>query len=358
MYFLLTACQHPTVLRILYFMQLFLDIVFVVVSIGLIIMLMLDFTKAVVAGKEEEQVKSTKLVGKRIMYAIIVFVIPWFIDFVMSTLEGLGVNIGGDYNACLNNVNAIKNETQTFEYYDNLLEAEEEKEKIERALASISSSDKTSNQGGSSSDNGSYSSTIDNTGSKVAIGKTYSEAALAMVELAKGEMGHVGGEKYGAGGYPWCAFFVNWLMNRTTITNVGTVNSIITKEGPIGGCGGSCAGDMVQNFSSHTNLSFYSSKYYGGDYTPKAGDIIIFWYAERKGRYWNKTIEDAALASHIGIVESFSNGKVYTIEGNCGNKVQSFSYDLSDDSILGYGSWYKNISTSIKPNNPNGQELY
>ena len=36
-------------------------------------MLMIDFTKAVVINKEDEQVKSMKLVGKRIMYAGIYF---------------------------------------------------------------------------------------------------------------------------------------------------------------------------------------------------------------------------------------------------------------------------------------------
>ena len=74
MYFLLDACKHPTFLRVLYFGYLFWEILAVLVPIGLIIMLMIDFTKAVVISKEDEQIKSMKLVGKRIMYAVFILI--------------------------------------------------------------------------------------------------------------------------------------------------------------------------------------------------------------------------------------------------------------------------------------------
>ena len=325
MYFLLDACQHPTFLRVLYFGYLFWEILAVVIPIGLIIMLMIDFTKAVVISKEDEQIKSMKIVGKRIMYAVFIFATPWLVSFIMTIIDSVGIDIGGDYNLCINTVKAINEGTDNIEKYDKLLKAEEEKEKLEKSLTS---------------------SNVD-TGTEEAVGNTYKEAALAMVNLAKGELGEVGGQKYGCGGLAWCACFVNWLTNNTMVSNVGTVNSIITKEGPIGGCSGRCAGDMIKNFSSHTNLSFYNSKFYGGDYTPKAGDIIFFWSTgTHGGRYWNKTLDDAGDASHIGIVESYSNGKVNTIEGNSSNKVQKNTYDFSSDYIMGYGSWYKEANDS------------
>ena len=67
MYILLEACQHPGILRVLYFVTLLLDIVFVLVPIGLIVMLLIDFSKVVISGDEKAS-KSTKLVGKRILY--------------------------------------------------------------------------------------------------------------------------------------------------------------------------------------------------------------------------------------------------------------------------------------------------
>ena len=45
MYILLEVCQQPGVLRVLYFVTLLLDIIFVLVPIGLILMLTIDFSR-------------------------------------------------------------------------------------------------------------------------------------------------------------------------------------------------------------------------------------------------------------------------------------------------------------------------
>ena len=111
MYFLLDACKHPTILRVLYFGYLFWEILAVLVPIGLIIMLMIDFTKAVVISKEDEQIKSMKLVGKRIMYAVFIFATPWLVSVVMGILGSAGVKLGGDYYLCINTVKNIANGT-------------------------------------------------------------------------------------------------------------------------------------------------------------------------------------------------------------------------------------------------------
>ncbi len=135
MYFLLDACQHPTILRVLYFAYLFWEILAVVIPIGLIIMLMVDFTKAVVISKENEQVKSMKLVSKRIMYAVLIFATPWLVSLVMTTLDGVGVELGGDYMQCITTVKNIANGTENIEKYDKLLEEEEEEERLKYAAS-------------------------------------------------------------------------------------------------------------------------------------------------------------------------------------------------------------------------------
>ena len=91
MYILLEVCQNPTVLRVIYFVSLLLDVVFVLLPIGLVIYLMIDFTKAVVADSEDKQLKSTKLVGKRILYAVIVFAVPWIVSALMSILSSQSI---------------------------------------------------------------------------------------------------------------------------------------------------------------------------------------------------------------------------------------------------------------------------
>lgn len=344
MYFLMDACQHPTILRILYFVYLLLDIVFVAIPIGLIIMLMIDFSKSVISGDEKDQIKNNKLVIKRIMYAVIIFVIPWVVNILMIFMDTVDLDIGGDYRVCITNVNEIKKGAVSIEYYDSLLETEE---KIQEEKRKNNSDEGT---GGSSSNTGNGGTGGGSSSSNTASGATFEAAATAMINLAKAEMGHVGGGKYSGheDSVPWCAYFVKYILKRTTIEGKGTLLSYITNGKSLGGCGGACAGDLTAPFDSNNQLSFEKSKYYGGNYTPKKGDIIFFWNLNtHDGRYWNKTISDASHASHIGFVDYVKDGYVYTVEGNTGNRgsannyVGSNSFSLSSDYVMAYGVWYE-----------------
>lgn len=71
---------------------------------------------------------------------------------------------------------------------------------------------------------------------------------------------------------------------------------------------------------------YKKSKYRGGTYTPKPGDLIYFTW---NGRDW---------AAHIGIVRSVSKSTVYTVEGNSSSKVRLKSYSLNSKYILGYST--------------------
>lgn len=334
MNFLLAACEHPAVLRVIYFGYLFVKIGCSVLPIGLIIMLIVDFSKAVISGKEDEQIKSTKLVGKRIMYAVLVFLVPWIVSVLAKVLSSSNL-FNVNYSACLDN--AI-NSNGDFSKYDLMLDLEED-ELLKKYT------NNNSNNGGSSgsgSSSGGSSSETTKPGNP-ATGDTYETAAKAMVNLALYQLGRNNDDnKYGGStGEAWCAYFVNWLISNTTIKNVGTVKSVIEKEGAINGI--SFAGSMVTNFANSSNLEFHPSSFYWGDYTPKAGDIIFFWFpSTHEGKYWDKTISDATRASHVGIVEKYDGNKVYTVEGNASNQVKNLSYYLDDSNILGYGSWYAN----------------
>lgn len=334
MYFLLEACKHPDILRVIYFGLIILDIITVIIPIGLIIMLIIDFTKAVVSTNTDGQTKSTKLVVKRIIYAVIVFAIPWIVDLFMGVLDSVGLKIGTDYNQCLTNARS-----GNFEYYDRLLELEEELTKKE--LENLTP------------------------GSNVSTTYNYKSAAEKLLDNAYKEIGTKGGVKYsGNTSQPWCAYFVMWNLKQVQISSsVGTVWDVITKEGRIGSCGGACAGDTTYNFFNNSNLQFYYSEYYGGSYTPKKGDLIYFWYPDNNGGvYWDKTVSGADKADHIGLVNYSSNGKVYTIEGNTGgtgnsatNVVAAKEYDLDYEGIIGYGSWYDKSGLPQKNNNNNNR---
>lgn len=118
-----------------------------------------------------------------------------------------------------------------------------------------------------------------------------------IVETALKEVGNTG-EKY----WTW------YLGNKTTfmeycaafVTWVGDQNDQIKN------------GNIPKFAWVKVGVDYYKGKNqfkYNKDYTPKPGDIVFF--------NWNSAND---LIDHVGIVEKYENGYVYTIEGNVGGK--------------------------------------
>lgn len=91
------VCGGADVLRILRFVFILLDMVCWIVPMGLIVMLMVDFGKNVIAGKEDEMKKNLNMAIKRIIYCIILFLVPTIVDFAV----GLVSNIKDEKDNCL-----------------------------------------------------------------------------------------------------------------------------------------------------------------------------------------------------------------------------------------------------------------
>ncbi len=322
MYFLLNVCENPHVLRTIYFGIIIKDIIFTIIPIGIILMTLIDFSKAVIASKEDEQQKAVKLIPKRIMYAIIVFAIPWIVTALMKTLSSLKLSVALDYTTCINNA---KNAEGNFEYYDKLLEAEEKIEE-ERLIDSV-------NKSPDSSSSEEVSGTVANT------------MAKEILQIAAAEVGNINSGKYGGSGQAWCALFTTWVLNKTVVNGVNLYKDIIQKEIPDPNrAGASCT---INSFKNSSNLNFYYSNYYtnkygnGTRYTPKGGDIIYFdWTGNWDGIISNRCGPGGTWISHIGIVEYTKDGRVHTIEGNSNNQVKRNAYSLDSSSLVGYGSWY------------------
>ena len=64
---------------------------------ALVILLILDFGKAVMAGKEDEIKTAQKLAIKRIVYALVVFFVPLIVNVVIGLVAPSG-NVSDDYN--------------------------------------------------------------------------------------------------------------------------------------------------------------------------------------------------------------------------------------------------------------------
>ncbi len=147
-----------------------------------------------------------------------------------------------------------------------------------------------------------------------------------LIEVAEGEIGvcePVGDDKYIAyynkvGGMnfsmdvAWCAIFVTWCKNMAGIDK-NTVPDFA-----------SC--DLGMEWFKKKGL-WQKGKAYGGDYSPKRGDIIFF-----SSKYNEND------STHVGIVTALSKNAVSTIEGNTSDKVGRRSYSVGSKYILGYGT--------------------
>ena len=118
-----------------------------------------------------------------------------------------------------------------------------------------------------------------------------------IVNVAKKEIGNVGGEKYWRWfGFDehvhWCACFVSWCANQCGYLDKGLLPRTWLKGGQ----------------------------------TPKAGMIIYFdWDLD-------------GLSDHVGIVEKCEGGTVYTIEGNTSDSCAAHEYAVNYSCIYGYGT--------------------
>ena len=77
------ACTNPDVLRVIYFIMKLIDVVRIIVPIGLIIVGSIDLSKSVIASDEKGQKGNLNLFIKRIIYAVLVFAVPWIVTSVM-----------------------------------------------------------------------------------------------------------------------------------------------------------------------------------------------------------------------------------------------------------------------------------
>lgn len=98
------TCTNPDVLKVIYFCLLLIDIVKIAIPIGLIVMGMIDFSKSVATSDEGIQKKNISLFIKRVIYAVLVFVVPWIVKILIINLGDLTKDV--NYTDCLENANS------------------------------------------------------------------------------------------------------------------------------------------------------------------------------------------------------------------------------------------------------------
>ena len=134
----------------------------------------------------------------------------------------------------------------------------------------------------------------------------------------------------------WCAMFASWCARVAGISTNVIPSHSYTPNG-------------LQWFYDR-GLAHSRQEVESGAYTPQAGDLIYF-----------KSSRNTKSTNHVGIVTGYSNGKVYTIEGNIsaagsstnGGKVAELSFPITNTYIVYICSPnYSGSSTSVKPTKP------
>ena len=131
----------------------------------------------------------------------------------------------------------------------------------------------------------------------------------AVVDIAKSQVGNVGGEPYWrwfgfTSRIEWCACFVSWCYGQVGLSEPRF---------------SACQAQGIPWFQSH-------GQWGGPDYANIAPGDAIFFDWDLDGR-----------ADHVGIVVGTDGSRVYTVEGNSGDACKVRSYSLTYECIKGYG---------------------
>ena len=140
-----------------------------------------------------------------------------------------------------------------------------------------------------------------------------------IVAVALSQVGNVGGQPYWSWyGFTyrvdWCAIFVSWCAEQCGYIDTGIMPKFA-------GC--------VQGSQWFKDRGRWQDH----SYTPNAGDVIFFDWDDPGGFSGPQD----GVPDHVGIVEKVENGRVYTVEGNSGDKCVQRSYPVGYYEIYGYG---------------------
>ena len=216
-------------------------------------------------------------------------------------------------------------------------------EKEWKCISGCTTSNKTFNQ------DSIYSSSAfcnaKNSNCTVVLGVNWDPAPKDLADKVKNEEGN--GNLYGGPYDAWCGHFVIWALKNTTMSNGKTLYSYLTANMTktqknavyhASGLWPAFKGDNKQK-----GTAFYKGKAYGGNYTPKTGDII--WYqwtdGECRSNYgrWNGS---TMCSDHVEIVTRVSENYIYAVGGNTGEDglVRERKISKSSEAIIAFGTFY------------------
>lgn len=143
-------CGPSWFLKVLLFFNEILNIVHIIVPIGLIILMMFDLSKATVQNDSDKMDSAAKVAVKRLLMAVMIFVVPTIVSIFINVLGDLGV----DSTTCLNTtpeqIKALEAKEEAKKKEEKTKEGEERKKKKEEKNEGGSSNETSTNPSPSS----------------------------------------------------------------------------------------------------------------------------------------------------------------------------------------------------------------
>ena len=88
--------QCDTLIPIIHLLKAVIRLIQIAITIALVIFLITDFGKAVMAGKEDEIKSAQKLAIKRVVYFVVVWLVPWLVNVAIGLLDSASTNAAGE----------------------------------------------------------------------------------------------------------------------------------------------------------------------------------------------------------------------------------------------------------------------
>ena len=88
--FILDQCA--TLIPIIRLLKAVIRLIQIAITIALVIFLITDFGKAVMAGKEDEIKSAQQLAIKRVVYFVVVWLVPWLVNVAIGLLDNASNN--------------------------------------------------------------------------------------------------------------------------------------------------------------------------------------------------------------------------------------------------------------------------
>ena len=93
-----SLCENTAILGTIYFIKELLNMVWYIIPMGLIVMTTIDLAKSVVSSGSDEMQKNGKMVIKRIILCMALFLIPTIVNFAINMVSLVVTD--SDFDTC------------------------------------------------------------------------------------------------------------------------------------------------------------------------------------------------------------------------------------------------------------------